>query len=724
MNHHSFLLFIISALFHHLLARESLYFIIILPLNGSNSTIVDRWERGQELLAGAERAMESINNSGIIHGYELEMLVIDSGACNQPHHNFEAGILPSFVNYTVHQEYNIISAIGMFCPQSTKLISGLVNRYKERTNFPVISGSQSPDVYNVELHPNLLHIFSSSISIIKAVVRLMEYQQWRRVGIITDLEDTFYSQTANHFTNFIRMYTTLSIVSYTQVQSFSKLPKSFNTRVVFVSTDLSTAIQIICDAFHRGFKWPSYAWIFHTHSVGDLMMAHDALCSSRCLDSIFILQNEYETSHAHARSEICNCNNPYANALYESMWISALIMNATTHTSLNRTGHSSLMNDSMFNQTQALFGSTRVDISQILSGEPTIIAHYHPSTEDLIVYNQQIRDNDIPPEVKYRPVLAPLLIVYYVLTAACTVLVTVDIVLFIYLRKEPEIKATSFSITIFMFLSCYMFILYLSLLTLEEHLTVPSKYHNVICFARSWLNVLSIPGSLLIVTILIKMLRIYRIFLTTNFNRAGRFFSNIAVVCYILLLQIPNIIIMLLWSVVDPYHNIIKRARHTNFDLIQNECSSEHLKVWPFLLLGYNFVLSIVLIVVAIKTRKIRKMNFKDTKKVNAFIYLFLFMTVLIIGLWLIARNADMTTYGQIGLFLGHVCMIVIVQGLLFIPKLYPPTKRWILCMDQKKRKQSQVSLNSIISSKLSNATRITSLSKQSVKSIDNLPAI
>ena len=44
--------------------------------------------------------------------------------------------------------------------------------------------------------------------------------------------------------------------------------------------------------------------------------------------------------------------------------------------------------------------------------------------------------------------------------------------------------------------------------------------------------------------------------------------------------------------------------------------------LWVSICLFYGFALRVVLLIIAFMTRKIRRQNFKDTKKINVFVFL------------------------------------------------------------------------------------------------------
>ena len=712
-------------LFEHLLALDTLQLLVVLPLNSINGTEeIDGWERGTEMLITAERAVESINqDTGILQGYRLELSVIDSMMCRPPHHRVT--VLPQFLDALFHsrQEVQVIGAVGMFCYSTAHLFTQLAKRpHRKNLTFPFFMGTSSP-IVNVTGFPfSLFRMLDSSLAIVRAVVSFLEFHQWTRVAVITDLQDTYYSQTAQAFLNNIKQNPNISVSLYSQVQGNVDL-KGFDANVIFVSASVGVSRQIMEMAKNASMMWPSYAWIFHTHAMQDFSIN----TGTTYLNGLFLFQDGQLKPKADCRVvQLCN---PYANILHKTIMLNAFIQNMSLLdagldyiTALRRISSQGLVEDLAFDgDTHTLF-STGVDIVQVADGLPVRVGHYDSQLAgNLTITNDSIKNNRILQTTVYRSPVVIVLVLYYVEIVLCSILVTVDLLLFIYYRKEPEVKATSFSVSIFMFLSSYALILYLVLLAAKEQLVEPSLLSDVICIARSWLNMLSIPGSLILSTILIKMLRVYQIFLPNNLRRTGKFCTDPAIFCYIFLLQLPNVIVVILWSALDPYKNEFMKIQETNSIRLVDKCFSHNLSLWPTLLLVYNFTLNFILAIVAIKTRKIRKCNFKDTKKVNVFVFMSIFLVVLLLILWLTARELSMVSYGEVALHFGHSIMVFLVQALLFIPKLYPAVKRDVRkCLNRNNQFKIISSANSTNSTLSMN---YTTLSKQHMFSLESIKA-
>ena len=131
------------------------------------------------------------------------------------------------------------------------------------------------------------------------------------------------------------------------------------------------------------------------------------------------------------------------------------------------------------------------------------------------------------------------------------------------------------------------------------------------------------------------------------------------------------IIILMTWMIADCFKITYQPSSQIGF--IQKQCLSDHLTIWLPLLVLYVVLLFLVLATVAIRTRKIRQKNFKDTKKVNMFIFCLFFDILLPLSFWWLLENLGTSIpyyIAAIPLHLGHFGIILLCQLLLIAPKL------------------------------------------------------
>jgi hypothetical protein len=317
----------------------------------------------------------------------------------------------------------------------------------------------------------------------------------------------------------------------------------------------------------------------------------------------------------------------------------------------------------------------QVDIAivHIRDSNNTIIAQY---SNELVFVDEAFKTS--APSDEITEVYGGASLTYTVSLAAmiCLSLIGTSIMLvgFIYFRHQPEIKSTSFSLSLLVFLGCYLILIYLSL-NLHAHQTGPNKTLNstVLCFSLHLLSGLGIPCALILATIAVKMLRIYHIFTKHSPKKLSRAWSDAFLLMYVMLILSPMILVYTIWAFVDPYTGFLRYFTHLDVIIIEKSCTSAYLTVWQAILVLYIVILFLFLLVLAIRMRKIQKAHFKDTKKVSILVlclFLDLFLTLVV---WRVLRIVVNFHIAAILLYLGHHTFILLCQGFLFVPKILPP---------------------------------------------------
>ena len=102
--------------------------------------------------------------------------------------------------------------------------------------------------------------------------------------------------------------------------------------------------------------------------------------------------------------------------------------------------------------------------------------------------------------------------------AVLIILTTVIMILFIYYRNAPEIKATSPYLSLIMFLGCYFLFSH----GVIEATSLYVIHDRVFCSSTTW--ILGVGLHLVFGSLILKMLRVYRIF--TYFGKLGKWWSD------------------------------------------------------------------------------------------------------------------------------------------------------------------------------------------------------
>ena len=138
----------------------------------------------------------------------------------------------------------------------------------------------------------------------------------------------------------------------------------------------------------------------------------------------------------------------------------------------------------------------------------------------------------------------------------------------------------------------------------------------------------SLGVDLLITTLLAKVLRIWRIF--TFYGRTGKVWTDTSLLGFIGIVIAVKLVLLAIWTIVDPYIMTDKEkfvyvdGFGSTYEIVQ-QCESEYYYIWLVLVYGYSAIIGLVLIGASWKTRKVKRENFKDTKKITILITSLLF---------------------------------------------------------------------------------------------------
>ena len=175
-----------------------------------------------------------------------------------------------------------------------------------------------------------------------------------------------------------------------------------------------------------------------------------------------------------------------------------------------------------------------------------------------------------------------------------------------------------------------------------------------------------------------RMLRVYRIF--TYFGKLGKQWSDGVLFAGILAIVGTYIIFLTVLQVVSTRNGVnfemlvIPEGSFPYYEVVQ-ACSPPNVTTFTLFECGILFF-NIAVVVLAILTRKIRRQHFKDTKKVNMFIYLDFLVFYTLLPLLVIITNREIQVYL---LFVTSNSTAFLCQMFLFLPKVLPPLRRHLI---------------------------------------------
>ena len=233
-------------------------------------------------------------------------------------------------------------------------------------------------------------------------------------------------------------------------------------------------------------------------------------------------------------------------------------------------------------------------------------------------------------------------------------------------RDHKVIKATSPYLSLLMFAGCYLLCVAGTLNTTISTFVIPKK--DFLILIRTDFIIILNGFSFILITLFIKLLRIYRIFSSKLSKDLGKYWSNFPLLLTIIFLTaLPNIIVLPIILLYPFHYNTILVHKGT-FTEVDININSPNYLLAVGLIAGYIALFSCVILYLAIRTCNIRHKNFNDTKKLNFFNFILFFTTALVAPLHMILD--DEAT--NIVLVVGFIIISAASQFILFLPKVLP----------------------------------------------------
>ena len=688
---------------------------------------VSRWDRGLEILPGAQLAVEAINkDKHLLPGYELEIVNKSVDPC------IPLGVqtnLDAFVPFAKGVlDDNIVGMLGLFCYELLRSLSPLAGR--EEYGLFQLSGTISPHVRgNRQRYTHLNFAVPSEAAFYETVFTLMsELEEWTNLLVI---DDSFFdlSRVWNS-TQLVQNDLNVSFLEFDRQSStmISEIRRSKNN-VVFVSLGAKDTADLLCEAHDNGLLWPYYVWIVQDHEINDLAYYAHGSCTTKklteALQNTTLLRYQYEQvdtlrklvtgttydEYLQQYTKVLNESggnlkyNQYASVMHDSVWAFALALNQSLDTIarcnmtvidfMKEFGREQLTNTIEANlQTLSFEGvgghvqfNGDYDVDALVdvtlagsSGTYTSIGYYNQSLRSLVVTLNKTLPSPDPFPRDYNLIPLPITVLLIVLVILCFILTTIMFILFIKYRRYSEIKAASPYLSMLMFAGTYLIMLSTLMQAILTAIVSPagSTDSNILCGSVIAGNVVGI--SLIFSTLLLRMLRIYRIF--SYFGKTGKIWSDKVLAVIVLLVIGGDVVLLVVWFTVDPFtvkEHIVYRFTDNDrvpYYEVSQYCSSDTIDLWFSLTFGKMAVLFVVVVFLAIKTRRIQKANFKDTKKVNIYIFLTVMIIATLIPVWFLLKETRNEIVMGIVIYLSFGSVGLLNQLMLFSPKVIPPMLR------------------------------------------------
>ena len=327
-----------------------------------------------------------------------------------------------------------------------------------------------------------------------------------------------------------------------------------------------------------------------------------------------------------------------------------------------------------FNQYRSV--STPIDVLWILDNETDIkhVGLYNPlqPSDFYITLNASDLPSDTVPQVnEYILIPLPVAIVLYIVTGCVIFLTTIQLFLYLAYRHHKVIKATSPYLSLLMFAGCYLFCVAAIQLITFGSFVLPPETFTAMAIAH---YVFIINGiSLILITLFIKLLRVYRIFTCWSKN-LGKEWNNLSLFFAILLLSIvPNIGLAVLITLKSPTHSTYYyKFFRGNLPVIEIHTRIEPTSNYILISLAATCVVVFLTMVfyMGVRNRKIKMKNFNSTGQVYlllAVLVITICLTISIVIIFLVREQESVANAVMVALLLIFATAF---QLILFLPKI------------------------------------------------------
>ena len=679
---------------------------------------------GLNVLSGPRIAQDEINNrSDILSDYHIELIVDTIEGCSTN----EAGIgLSNLLKHTLNPQCRpVVAVAGLGCSSHTSVLSPIAGH----DNYDLIQlSSANAPIFDTENHrfPHLWRFLGSASVYSDVVLAIMDQFNWTRIGIVYNTGSLFHSEIAKHLHNrtkssmkTVDFYFGISGTREFYLEAAVSGIRNRETTIIVSLLSASQTAAILKLAISENVVLPRYLWI-HVEKyqsyfrdfdfVSNATFGHIFLHTKVALDNeqtelvsgeTFATFNEKhrEDLELLEKTHYITGLNPssFARYWYDQVWAIALAINnslpvlesrnlSIDEYTIGQHEITAIIEQEMaklrfqgaggwveFNKYHSV--STPVEVFQILDNGTQerfgLYDHSNASAFHINISASNLPKDRLIRQYIYYLIPVPVAIVLYTLTSGVTIFTTIQLILYLYYRDHKVIKATSFYLSLIMFIGCYVLCSAAFIIITNDSFVITPIVYTILIFLGliSTIN----GSSLILIPLFVKLLRVDRIFLSRPRKHISKYWSNgYLVLIVILLTGVLNVVVVPVL--------IIRRPEYSNYTLnpkdlivllhVRSVRDGDIISV--SIVIGYMVLLFLIISLVTIQTRKIKYSNFKDTKKIYLLIGLTTIISLTAFGFYIIYTEINREPVGNIILITGLILLPGFFQLMLFTPKVVP----------------------------------------------------
>jgi len=676
---------------------KSLHILAVVSTAKNSHSTGAPWTEGEKMLLAANRAAKDVNsNPAFSNRHQVGPVVPVLVPNCDPVKSIDK-LLEALHNSSL----NMVAVVGMACDAVARAFSPIVKHWPQ--NLLLLGSSLRTEMENPKSQHRLLYELPSHEDVAGAVISLLLNFNWTRVGIIHALTGygsyaySNYQEAASALQNVIHskyrhviqvgLELELPHNSDFEVRLLLNKLKSGNVNILVTFLPPQLASTVLIEAAGEGSLWPRLTWItVHTDPNAISL-------STEWKNTIFMSFRFQESERMRLKSNTASTTPDfYSSLLYSSVQALASAINGTLAEEEALVGESSHRwtnecqhNFSFSGKVEQLWSQTQFEVNFVKGNRSHVIGHYSFSKRSLNLNHSLL--GPLPTD-RFEFVTLELpkgvYIALQMWISLMYALVALNFFLYLTFRKEHEVKATSVTLSMLMFLgsvlmlsSCTMFLV----LIIGARGPTNSKLVDRYISCNLYIALGAVGFDVIVTTATVKMLRVWHIF--RHFGRLGKKWTDSRLVCIILVSLSAKVLVFMLWIATDTYHVVHRvefQAQETPpYFLVVRACECRHYAVWLAAGLSNTALLFALLFVLAIRTRKVNRKDFNDTKKTIAMIILQIGAIVSGILVQKILTDSDAYLVQYVTLGASYSIGVFTIQAALFLPKVTPPLGRFIM---------------------------------------------
>ncbi|XP_043832547.1 gamma-aminobutyric acid type B receptor subunit 2 isoform X1 [Dromiciops gliroides] len=671
---------------------------------------------GRGVLPAVELAIQQIRNESLLYPYFLDLRLYDTECDN-------AKGLKAFYD-AIKYGPNHLMVFGGVCPSVTSIIAESLKGW----NLVQLSfAATTPVLADKKKYPYFFRTVPSDNAVNPAILKLLKYYQWKRVGTLTQDIQRF-SEVRNDLTGVlygegIEISDTASF-SNDPCNSVKKL-KSNDVRIILGQFDQNMAAKVFCCAYHENMFGSKYQWIipgWYEPSWWEL--AHSEGNPSPCLSKNLLAAMEgyigvdfeplsskeiktisgktpqqYEKEYNDKRSDVGPSK--FHGYAYDGIWVIAkTLQRAMEHLrssnrhqriqDFNYTDHKlgKIFLDAM-NETN-FFGVTgqvvfrngermgTIKFTQFQDSSEVKVGEYNAVADTLEIINDTIRfQGSEPPKDKtiiqeqLREISLPLYSILSALTILGMIMASAFLFFNIKNRNQKLIKMSSPYMNNLIILGGMLSYASIFLFGLDGSF-VSEKTFETLCTVRTW--ILTVGYTTAFGAMFAKTWRVHAIF--KNVKMKKKIIKDQKLLVIVGGMLLIDLCILICWQAVDPLRRTVEKynmepdpaGRDISIRPILEHCENSHMTIWLGIVYAYKGLLMLFGCFLAWETRNVSIPALNDSKYIGMSVYNVGIMCIIGAAVSFLTRDQPNVQFCIVALVIIFCSTITLC--LVFVPKL------------------------------------------------------